>query len=384
MYGGSTIPARADSSTFPFWNIKPSNTSQLSAGIVGAKAGTSRKRILIYGDSTMYGTLADGTSVSQKILSVPYFLQQLVNANLCPADIDSFMGCAHNSTFANYTTYDPRWVNAGGWGLNAAAQDCCGGRCMFGAIIGNKATYTPGNTFDMIELGYLELSAARSMTVDVGAAPIATIVPTAGTAGDPKQVTIAVGSTASLVNLIIVATGAVNVNWMSTYTAGENKLAIMGSGIPGGLASDWGGVVTNYQAGNGLPVYAADYSFCELIINDSGQQISLASYKNSLQALVTKAKTSGGICLVIGNQTSPMFNAQATPLVVQQLRYQTIYDVAAINDLPVIDFWKWLGGWDQANTLNYQEDQSHLWGTAAKMGNQRKAQLYYEFFKRCA
>lgn len=367
MGGGGTGPSNPAIS-----GLTNANTTALRAAIQGAIAGTTRGRIQLIGDSTMYGSYANSTSISSKVLSVPYYLMSQLTASLCPAEINSMMGAAHIASMAAYQGYDPRWST--GWTVDNS-HDYYGGYLFTSSTIGQQITWTPGGTFDTIELYYLEPAAGRSYDVIVGGITVFTIQPTSGAATFTKKVTISLGAPTSAVTFSNNVAAAVYLNGIQTYTASQNKLAIMGAGIPGGVAADWNAAAANYAPGRMILAYAADHTFYELIINDAVLGTNVTTYGTTLQSLVTKALGSGGCTLVVGNMTDPTFNSNATPQATQQLYRQKIYDIAAANNIAVIDMWTQLGTWAEANALGYMFDQSHL----LAVGNAVKAAAYYDF-----
>lgn len=312
------------------------NTQKLRDAINGAINGTYRGRILDFGDSTKYGQYADTTPTSQKIMSQPFYLAGLLNAAGIPTEIDNFLGAGHNANPPVYTTYDPRVVCAS-FTLPSLSTDTTGGRYFNCIVDGGTMVFTPGVTFDTIDLYYTNPFNTTTISIVVGGVTVATVLnnPTPPT-GQYMVVTIPLGSATSAVTIKNGgSTNSMRIVGIDAYTSGQNKLSLMGSGIPGGTASDWAKTNTNDSAATGLGVGAWDFVFDELTINDSVAGTAIATFKSAHTVLYNKSVLGGGqFAFIVGNQTDP---AGGTSTATQDTYKQAVKDLAGTLGVPVID-----------------------------------------------
>lgn len=386
----------------PFSNVTTGNTAFLKAAIDGANGGTSRDKVVMVGDSTMWGAWSDGVdSTGLKAFSVPVYLSGLLNStSICPASIDNWMGCGDKTTNAQMKKYNPFITGATSWNPGAAAAYAVGGQ-MFNCVTNSAALgLLHGNSYDTIEV--LCANPAVGGNFDIGTATTGVLQNVARDAGlatnVPRLISVPVGLTVSTaVQMTNKSTTAVNIMGPNTYLSSSFKLALYGAGIPGARSNDWVSdpATFPYAARAGLATLNPKFIFIELTINDARLGTSIATYKANLQLLIDEQVArvgTGSVCLVVGNQrytgTDTNINGGTqTSEALQETYRQAVYDLSTLNNLPLIDMWIGVGDWDDLFALGYMATEtggfasaSHLLGTVAHPGNQAKAQVYANFF----
>jgi hypothetical protein len=284
------------------------------------------------------------------------------------------------------------------WNPGAAAAYAVGGQ-MWNCITNAAALgWSQGVSYDTIET--MCANPAAGGNFDVGTATtgvLANVARDAGLATNvPRLITTNVGSTVSTaLQLTNKSTTAVNIMAANVYLSSVFQLMMYSAGIPGARSNDWVSDPASFPfaARAGLATLNPKWMFIELTINDARLGTSIATYKANLQILIDEqVARSGGVCLVVGNQRytgtdTDINNGTETSLALQETYRQACYDLATLNDIPLIDMWTLLGDWDALNALGYMAIEtggfpsaSHLLGTGANPGNQAKAAVYKNFF----
>lgn len=387
----------------PFFNVTAGNTVDLREAIDGADAGTSRDRILFIGDSTMWGAWDDGVdSTGLRANSVPVHLAPLLNTSVCPTVCQSWAGCGDKTTNAQMKKWSPFFTGSTSWNPGSSAAAYAIGGFMFNCTTNAAALgWSMGVSYDTIEV--LCANPASGGNFDVGTATTGVLQNVARDTGlatnVPRLITVAVGQTVSTaVQLTNKSTTAVNIMAVNVYLASEYRMALYGAGIPGARSNDWVSDTATYPfaARAGISTLAPKFAFIELTINDARLGTSITTYKANLQILIDLIVGLGsGVCLVVGNQrytgTDVNINGGTeTSLALQQTYRQAMYDLATLNNLPLIDMWNAVGDWAALEALGYMATEggfpspSHLLGTVANPGNQAKAAVYHDFFETVA
>lgn len=401
--GGAGAGAGPILPTSAFFNVTALNTAALKTIITAANANTARSRVVMVGDSTMWGAWANGVDATGLYSnSVPHYLAQQLNADVCPADDNCWTGCGALSTNAAFKAYNPFITGATSWVPNGSQAAAAVGGNMCRCVTNTAALgYLNGADYDTIEV--LHSNPASTANFDIGTATTGVLVNISNNAGQANNATmlatVPVGSTiATAVQKTNKSTGAVNVNGVRIYVDAVKTLTIMGAGIPGSRSNDW---VTDtgtypFNALAGLAVLDPEWIFIELTINDARLGTTIPTYKANLQAIIdAQVLRGGGVCLVVGNQRytgsdTNINGGTETSAALQQTYRDAMYDLATLNDLPLIDMWNAVGNWAALEALGYMATEggfpsaSHLLGTVANPGNQAKATVYHDFFEEVA
>lgn len=368
-------------------NAKYANTVGLRSAIFGAKTGTARKRVLFCGDSTTTGVgSSSGTSNLNALwtLSPIAQLRTLLNAGLCPTNINTFMGGSSATDMANYKLYDPR-ISTTVWTFPAITTHSIGGKIFQHGTAAGQMNFTPGSgfTFDCAEILCLDPAATRSILVRANGATAATIS-NVGVANTPRLVTVTgISPAITVVGFQPGTSAVVFVVGGGAYATGETAMALYQGGFGGSKAADWNDTGLIYSAVSAIPALAPAHTFLELTINDENAATDLTTYKSHIQALITAAALSGSVTLVVGGPSAPNPpEATHTSLVTQMTYWQALYDLAVLNDISLLDMTIGLGSYDDVNAAGGMSDVSHL--TAAWYGVDHKARVYYNFFRQVA
>jgi lysophospholipase L1-like esterase len=355
-----------------FKNFKESNTRNFRAGLTAVRTGTGRLTIACLGDSTTAGTGAGtGTSglTDAYVASYPVVLAGLLNTQLAATINDAVWGRLSGAA-VSYSLFDPRLSLGSGWGVSGSS---------IGGIWNNTTTtdplaFTPADAFDTIDVYYVRNTGNATFTVDVdGGAALATVNAAGGLALLKQAVTCSKAT--HTVNIKRNGTGAgLSIVGIDTYDSTAPKVSMWNWGSSGTTAANWASTSFAFSPANAIATIAPDLMIYGIGINDMGTS-DIAQFKTDVQTVVTKQLIAGDCIIAIPNPVSTGSYTQA-----QQDAIKTaLLEVAATNDLPVIDRTKSVYGYVQGNDpLDLFYDVLHLSanGYAVVADQMREALMY--------
>jgi hypothetical protein len=212
-------------------NMKLSNTPNVRAGLAGARCAWVN-----VGDSDQSGYGSGGTAGSDaggRQNSYPHKMAAALAAIGLPFGKDSSFGSGLATTPAAYMAYDPRWTFSAGVTLLAGFPSF--GGSMFGLPSGETAVWTPGNTFNRVDIMPANSGAATSVEVVVGGTVIQVIPLAAGVSG-LKVITVTVpnGTTAVTLRYSVGSGAAVPyIDGITTWTSTAPKIEVLNGALSG-------------------------------------------------------------------------------------------------------------------------------------------------------
>ena len=314
------------------YNLKPYSFQKTRAALATARAGSGICRMAHIGDSTTEGV---GTTTNRDLLSWP----GQINGRLNTAGYTTAAAGGFKQPFTNNTGYWPDWTGT----LNAE----------FGAgptiiLTGSQtATFTSVTAGTVLELRYLNSGASFNYVLDGGASTLVT--PTGGNSVGVLTLTSLANSTHTLVitsngsNCGIVGAAV----WRSS-TAG---VRFWNAGIGSSTTNLWYNTGQWYYASGVVTAYGAHLLTIMLGINDVAASVSAATYAASIQGIITQAKAQGSEVLLITPNDSN--TNTSVPYI------QSLYGLAASNDIPLLDLNDRWGSYALANTAGLMADGNH-------------------------
>jgi hypothetical protein len=327
-------------------NAKKSNTTKLRAGIFG----TARTRNFILGDSiaeakgTVAGESQTGFPGARFALSFAALLQPLINAAICPSDIDSVIGGhVFSSTAGAYQTYDPR-VFAPTWALNASTS--AAGKLHQHSTTGSLFQLTTSKNVDTLDAYILDPNTGLSIRAVTDGVTRA-IWGQVGAGGSPLKKSVTVPSTPAVALAKNGGSGNIYFCAFEAYNAAYKGLSWMQGGWAGASTATWLDTTNAFSSAFMLPVIAPDHVFIQLGPNDMVGLTQL-QYETNLQTLIDMVHGWGGeVTLVVSTPCSTTVIAQAT----QDAFRQSVLNVGATNDLSILDLPTALGTYAYLNSL---------------------------------
>lgn len=315
-----------DHSLIPHWN----------KAVCNVRALTGRGKLLMVGDSTNSGA-GSGSSGTLNLVGARPKSWPTDMATL----LTSFVACSDLSLWNNngvqpsttYTLYDPRFsITGSGFGAGAGIASLGGG--LFTYTTGSACTvsFTPTAAFDTIVIYYVRNTSQGSFTTNVdGGASLGTTT-TAGAAAVLTQ-TYTVTRSTHTINLVCGNNGNLNLIGFYVYDSTVPAIDMIQAGWVGAKASDFAATANPWSSINLLKTLAPDLTIINLTINDSNNLSGVSTYSTNLQTIITAAKISGDVILMVG---PPSNTTPATDGTLDQY-IAAMYGLASSNGCPVVD-----------------------------------------------
>lgn len=264
--------------------------------------GGPRPRVLFIGDSKMMGAGAgtagtgftDGAASKRKSV----VLGKLMSASGFAAADTAFFASNRAPT---PLTYDTRITAGAGWSFSTNVVATFGGQATLQNAGGGAgvAAFSPVGTFDTIDIIYAQGSVVGTFTVSDGATLLDTVNGNDPT-GKPVRKTIALASRGSgkTINISRVS-GNVYIIAVIPYDSQAPSIELLNAGAYGSKSTDWT-ASSNFNAGavDAWVPMAPHLTFIALGANDKNQGVPVATFKQNIQTLITRAQVTGDVVLV--------------------------------------------------------------------------------------
>jgi hypothetical protein len=335
-------------------NFKPTNTARLAAAVGHAAQNTKRSRLVFIGDSYPAGNQAvpgQGMMGNARMKSYPMQLAGLMRNRGLNARADAMIGDGGvwraGGNISVYNQCDPRFSYSGSGVTFLGNYNTLGDTAWQLTNAGDKITFTPGNTFDTIDLLYLTntlYTGNFAISFDGGTTTAYTVANNADTAVHMGTYTVPNGGTATSVTFV-QGVGDAFLSGVNTRTAANPGIEIYNCGatamqvstmaaavVPGGNANTW-----NTMAA--IPVLldsnALNVTFLDGWYNDFSHGATLANTQSKMQTLITAAKAFGDVVYTTYVPMSTDYVSVAT----FESWHKGMMQVALDNDIPVIDMY---------------------------------------------
>jgi hypothetical protein len=336
---------------------------QIRKDIAAVLAG-GRKRWLFPGDSTTVGAgCGTGTNGLVGARSKNYVtkLAAALTALGIPTYNEAVFGDQNTFTGSAvaYTSYDPRWVIAGGFAVNAVAT--LGQNAWRSTSTGASISFTPGISFDTFDVYYIVSGGQGSFNVNVdGGANIGGATSTAGTAATGKA-TFSCAAGTHTINLVTVDTSVVSIIGIVPYLSTAAGIDLIQVGNYGGTI---GGFISATQPWNPtnqslLGKIGHSITHMQLTINDANSATAIATYAAGLATFEAAHVTAGA---KVQWQTGIVSGTtQSTDGTLAAIVAAVAAQASANSDL-FLRFGERLGTYAQVNADGWMYDTKH--GTA--------------------
>lgn len=274
-----------------------------------------------------------------RIHSFSYQLAALMNSQLIAAHEDSIMGMWGPGS--SETTVDSRVTITSGW-VNALAS--LGGALMSNSTTTNALTITPKNSVDTFKLWYVRSPGKDTVNIAIDGGSPATGGTTINANGTQTVQTATFTAASAAVRAISITRTAIGtgfdlIGW-EAWDSTRSMVSFTNAGISGNHASNLASTTNAYASLNAMAAFAPDVLFLWLGQNDAVDATSISSYKTDMQSIITTGKISGDVLLM----ACAPFSITAASMAAQIAIRQAQIDLAASNDLPLIDPWTLFGG----------------------------------------
>ncbi len=316
------------------------------AALARVKSGNGNMRILCLGDSTTSGYWSNGTTSGDlKTHSWPGALSSLLNAAGINAHINSTFGCEAN----NKANFDTRLSVGSGW--QQGLSNSLGGNFYFANSATGNLSFTPTVNVDTFNLFFTKFGGDGTVSYNLnGGSSTNMSLNGTGIASAIATTTLGINT----VNFNWVSGGNVNAGYVEAYDSSRKWVSVMNAGVYGWASGNYYPQDPNYGTQSFITLLAPDLTIIALGINDWQQSVSITTYTNNIQGLITRALTVGDCLLLAPNPTN------STIMLPQQQPYISAeYALAQSNNIPVVDIWSRFVSQPSASVLGMMGDFLH-------------------------
>lgn len=315
--------------------------------VANAMAGTGNARLVMYGDSITQGyTDGSGTEVGALTNGTPGRLRGLFQG-FFGANGD---GISWLFTGAIYT--DTRLVTTGAVAKNVGPFGLAG---LQVAGVAQNFTFTPLNAGDTFVVYYLTGPSYGQFTAACAAGSV--VINANAASNGYASTTLATNSSYAIDTLTItgVAGNTAAIVAVDFKSASNSNISVSWCALQGKMASDLLGTPAAAQGSLalGFDMVAPDLSIIQFGANEYATQTPVATYKSNLQTIITRAKQTGDVMIVV---TVPQTPGAAIPMASYTA---ALYQLAATNNVVVVDLYKRWTSFAVSNPLGLYANSVH-------------------------
>lgn len=333
-----------------FYNFKASSFLRWSAALAAHRVGVSRAYIACIGDSTTRGVGSNPSSATADLIrrSWPSVLADALNQMPNTKATANSLWCDGFFTLVgsgNLAIADPRVSWETGWqthptmfvagGKSLQYPNSASGTGRFNVDFTVGASGTPED--DTCDVHYVKFPGFGDLLLTTNdAAEFVASVATSGASGVGKLT----GTRSAYEDTawtIQRAAGTPGVNLIfygvESYKAADKPIGVWNMGASGSLAANWVDDNQPYSFVNVIQSLAPHLCIICLTINDWAADTAEATYKANMQDIIDACAVNSDILLVVGVPS----NTGTAPVLRQQAFAGYVRDLAATNDLPVLD-----------------------------------------------
>lgn len=337
--------------------------STFKAAVLRAKSGsanTPRGKIVVIGDSTSMGAGAgtSGTSnlngAAQK--SWPQGLQRFSGSPIYLSANSWWATQGYdNAAGITLTGYDTRLAQGANWTPNLATLGGKVIRYATGAV--NNFSFTPTYAFDTFDVYFLKNNGNGTCTVNVdGGSSLGTVNTNSGGALVWAKQTFTCAKGIHQINLVPNNDAQMFFAGIVAYDSTVPGIDVIQTAIYGSVAGSHTTNVNPYDVIPTLKFVAPDLTIIDLTINDSNAGTALATYQANLQIIITAAKLSGDVLLMVG----PPSNTAAATNGTLDTYITVLKNLCAINNCALVDMKDLWGSYTNIQATFPYFDTLHL------------------------
>ena len=332
------------------YNFRRQFLANWYAAKVAVTSGASDQIVACLGDSTTAGGYSDGNQAGLWSSAYPAVLASKLNAAGIVSSGESFFGDLEISAYTTFAPHDPRITGSAGW---AATTRVIGGKDWFNNSTTNPFAFTPITVFDKIDVFSLKSNAAFYVNFDGGANSLLT--PGPGTVEIVKVTFTAASVGIHTVNAARIS-GATHLVGMIAYRSDQKRLNVLNLGGYGYRSADLAANTNGYDSIPSLKILAPKLTILQAGINDMLNAISVGTYTTNMQNIITAAKLSGDVLLVVP------FNIASVSQATQDAFHAAVRNLGVVNNCVVLDMAARWGTFAQADSAGLMFGSNHATG----------------------
>ncbi len=352
--GVPSIPAppsfSAANSTPGVTNFDPAILPKARAAMAKVRAGAARMKIAFIGDSTSAG-LGGGTggannATGGRNASFPTGVAKQLAAVGVPAVSDAFFADGAIGVLG-----DTRVTYGTGWSVGGPGT-LGGGLISQSTTTATSYAVTPSAAWNECDVYYVNTDAGSAFTLDYSGAGTVAVTLTTGAALLKQAITPTLGNYTLNIKATSVSGGAIYIAGVDCFNTTAPQVSVWNWGISGNQSSNFIVTGNSWSTLTAIGYYAPDLTIIDIGINDETAAVSYATFYSNIQTIITKAKLSGDVILVMHHDASGHSTSELTTL-------NAMRALSVANNLPLVNFMYRLGSWTQANSLGEMFDSFH-------------------------
>jgi Lysophospholipase L1 and related esterases len=322
------------------YNFKEWHVQRIRGALANVALRTGHAKIGIIGDSISLGAIPpDGAAYPS---SYPTLLRQFLEASGYPKTGTGLVTAYQNLPYA-----EPRITWFSGMTSVSSSSNMAQNTTTANGIAFN--TITSGEKGTVVDVYYDNTSAPFDINVDGGAK--VRVTPNNTSSIGIKTITGLADTTHEVIAWRVSGTMKI-LGFDMGYEAGYG-VKMYNSGLSGVKIetlknSSYMSVASTVASSSG---WSADLTILTCIANDAGSGTDMVRYREDMQTLITQLKLTGtDLVLTTG---VPSQGVNLMPYV------EVLYELALLNDIPVIDTLTIMGTHERANALGMMKDAAH-------------------------
>lgn len=325
------------------------------ASVNAVLSGTSNARLVVVGDSLTAGADAQSGQANDIAYSYPTVLAQTLTTGGIRTSWQSTFG--DNNWAGTVTNYDSR-ISIGGYPTTLSSPNTFTGRLRTGnaSVSTSPFTFTPTSSVDSFDFYWLSAPGQGSMNIDIDGSGTVTL--NANTTAGVHKTTITTGTSGTHTFRVSPVSGQTSIQGVVGYDSSAKEIQIINGGWNGARVASWiqsTGGGHYYDPLDVLSFLAPDLTIICLTVNDAHSITNMTDYKNALNTIITTAKFSGDVLLLVGPPVDTSYATQPW-----QDAFNVAYrEVAEAQNVPIL--YPFGGGYTDILTGSYGSgDGIHL------------------------
>jgi len=350
------VPAYVPPVTPYLFNYDRKSYARWRGAIAKTRLGTADSIVFALGDSTSFGRYGSNYAKSggDHQNSWTNRLAELASNYGLIGRCQNFIGEGNSGNpTSGLGGFDSRF-SAGSWTITpqSISNQCPGGYPFnAGAATPSPLTWAPSDPIDTFVLYYAQSTGTATLSVQVDS-NTATTLDTSGTAAFGQAIIPAGAVGAHTLKISWASGGGGYIMGVDAYNSTVSQVRILNAGIQGAQTTTWNnGSALVWGRLNGLSRFNPDLVLINLGINDWLFTGSVPTFVTNMQAIINRCFAIGANVMLV--TPAPSAVAYPSDRNLQLAYVAAIKQLGIVNNIAVIDFFSYLGSYEDVSVLNY-------------------------------
>lgn len=333
------------------FNFNRSQFDRFRAALTNTAGGASNTIIACVGDSKTRGSFS-ASGAAEFLNGYPPQLAQILQSRLgLPSNgLGNLWGNGTTSTVL--PDRDSRVTISSNWAASSVLLSFGGN--IIRANAAGTFTFTPPSspTWDTCDFYYTRSAGAGTENFNI-TGQSATLINCNGTTGLLKATqTTTLGANAAVVDRV---TGTTYIVGFDTYNSAIKQISVWNWGAIGSTAAFWSNTTDGVRPINAVATAAPHLIIDATATNDWNAATDVATYKTRKQEWLTAALAATDVLLIAPGPTQNSTTALST-----QAQYvAALYELAAENNIALLDIFGRFQSWERMNAMGKEGDPNH-------------------------